>query len=58
MLLSIVAHGALGFWDEVLYFMGALLFTAVVMVVWRVGRRFKPLLDQKHESPDQGDSSL
>lgn len=55
MFISIMTHGALGVWDEVVYVVGALLFTAAIIVVWRVGRRFKPVLQQEKEPPNTPD---
>lgn len=52
MTLLIFAHGALGFWDEAIYFILALLFTLLVIVIWRLSRGFKPTL----EGDDQAES--
>lgn len=42
----ILAHGALGIWDEVIFIAVAALFTVAVIGLWRLSRRFEPDLDE------------
>ncbi len=56
MTLLIFAHGALGFWDETIYFILALLFTLLVSVIWRLSRGFKPTLEGDEQAESDPDS--
>lgn len=42
----ILAHGALGLWDEAIFIAVAVLFTSAVVALWRLSRRFEPDLDE------------
>lgn len=45
-LLSVLLHGAYGYWDEALGIALTAIFTAVLIYSWRVSRNFEPELEE------------
>ena len=52
--LHLLAHGAAGFWDEILPIGLAIIFTVILIWVWRKGRGFKPEMDENNPQDEQG----
>jgi hypothetical protein len=52
--LYVLAHGAAGIWDEALPIGLAIIFTAILIWVWRKGRGFEPEMDEHNSEDEQG----
>jgi len=51
--LHVLAHGASGLCDEVLPIALAVIFTVILIWVWRKGRGFEPEMDERSSEDEQ-----
>lgn len=49
----LLAHGARGNWDEILPIALAVIFTAILIWIWRKGRGFEPEMDENSQQDEQ-----